>query len=531
MSRDAELGADSDREFGVKSVNSRSRKAARSPSLRQSNHARIPASPSSVRTSSSNISYHTPISPSPLQYQYSTESSNSTNSTDISSSQGGHQHHPYAQRHTQPKSPPPVSHARWHSQNEARRRSSEADARESSNGEGESSIADSLIGGLDTVQQHYATAYSAAELKTFHCEQVRKMPMSGLDPSMLIGFLCRDEAEWADFRRRVGELSRTIFSIQDEPPVWTLDSDDNMGLESISDPEDEGGDSEGGEEEGGDEDGDGEGVEEDGVEIEVEGVDFEEEEEAVEEERRRERRRQAKAKRANNDDGSDEFFDTRSRSSAEGERGRLGAGASRSRSDTEEDPVGPITPGPGARFAMGDEPEDDDDDDWVDPSVPSPPPSRRSTGPVLVEAIEAPRKDKGKGSKGKGKERKKTGPGLVPVVRPAVLGAPQTQTQAGGGKKKGAKKGRHVRSGGWEGEPEGAEQEHYLFPSAGTDNEADGYGSEEATPLDRSRVNTATPGVAKGSGEDVGAGKRMNTARARDGGRTQSGGVKGVLTE
>ena len=65
------------------------------------------------------------------------------------------------------------------------------------------------------------------------------MPMSGLDPSMLIGFLCRDEGEWADFKRRVGELPRTIFSVQDEPPAWTLDSDDNMGLESISDPEDE----------------------------------------------------------------------------------------------------------------------------------------------------------------------------------------------------------------------------------------------------------------------------------------------------
>lgn len=60
---------------------------------------------------------------------------------------------------------------------------------------------------LDPVQQHYCTAYTAAELKTFHCERVRKMPLSGLDPSMLIGFLCRDEAEWWDFRKRVGEVS------------------------------------------------------------------------------------------------------------------------------------------------------------------------------------------------------------------------------------------------------------------------------------------------------------------------------------
>ncbi|KAF9536099.1 hypothetical protein CPC08DRAFT_731702, partial [Agrocybe pediades] len=58
---------------------------------------------------------------------------------------------------------------------------------------------------LDPIQLHYCTAYSAAELKTFHCERDRKMPLSGLDPSMLIGFLVRDEKDWRHFRRRVGE--------------------------------------------------------------------------------------------------------------------------------------------------------------------------------------------------------------------------------------------------------------------------------------------------------------------------------------
>lgn len=61
--------------------------------------------------------------------------------------------------------------------------------------------------GLDPVQEHYVTAYHAAELKTFHCERVRKMPLSGLDPSMLIGFLCKDEADWRDFRKRIGDVS------------------------------------------------------------------------------------------------------------------------------------------------------------------------------------------------------------------------------------------------------------------------------------------------------------------------------------
>ncbi|KAJ7712211.1 hypothetical protein B0H16DRAFT_1814741 [Mycena metata] len=51
-------------------------------------------------------------------------------------------------------------------------------------------------------------------------------------------FVCRDEAEWVDLRRRVKELPRTIFAIVDEPPMWPgADDDDDMGLENISDSE------------------------------------------------------------------------------------------------------------------------------------------------------------------------------------------------------------------------------------------------------------------------------------------------------
>jgi cysteine protease ATG4 len=52
----------------------------------------------------------------------------------------------------------------------------------------------------------YGRAYSVAELQTFHSERVRKMPLSGLDLSILVGFVCRDEAEWVDLRRRVKEV-------------------------------------------------------------------------------------------------------------------------------------------------------------------------------------------------------------------------------------------------------------------------------------------------------------------------------------
>ncbi|KAH9980532.1 hypothetical protein BJV74DRAFT_101947 [Russula compacta] len=159
-------------------------------------HHRSPTSPASSRTGSSTFSYRAPASPSPLSKQLSTSSSSS----------GG-------------------AHARWHST-------------------GVNGAASELSGaasdtGLDNTQMHYVTAYSAAELRTFHCERVRKMPLSGLDPSMLIGFLCKNEADWIDLRQRVTELfknHRTIFSIVDEPPSWSEVED---SLESMSEPEEE----------------------------------------------------------------------------------------------------------------------------------------------------------------------------------------------------------------------------------------------------------------------------------------------------
>ncbi|KAG6907546.1 hypothetical protein DXG01_008532 [Tephrocybe rancida] len=85
-----------------------------------------------------------------------------------------------------------------------------------------------MASGLDPLQDFYVSAYPPAELRTFHCERIRRMPLSGLDPSMLIGFLCKDEADWQDFSIRVGE---------EEPSTWPVDFDDNMGLESISEPD------------------------------------------------------------------------------------------------------------------------------------------------------------------------------------------------------------------------------------------------------------------------------------------------------
>ena len=60
---------------------------------------------------------------------------------------------------------------------------------------------------LTAAAHWYAEAYPDAQLRTFHCERVKKMPMSGLDPSMLLGFLVQDEADFEDFCDRVAKVS------------------------------------------------------------------------------------------------------------------------------------------------------------------------------------------------------------------------------------------------------------------------------------------------------------------------------------
>ena len=185
---DRELTPESDREV------SRNQSSPRG----HSHHQRAPTSPSSVRTgASSSFSYHAPLSPSPLQQQFSQSSS----STASSESNDGDESHARHQVPLQPysRSPPSgVHHARWRSasQSQSRQASPASDM-----------LLERELTGLDPVQEHYVTAYHSSELKTFHCERVRKMPLSGLDPSMLLGFLCKDEADWWDFKKRVGDVS------------------------------------------------------------------------------------------------------------------------------------------------------------------------------------------------------------------------------------------------------------------------------------------------------------------------------------
>ncbi|BEJ01420.1 hypothetical protein CcaverHIS631_0601020 [Cutaneotrichosporon cavernicola] len=97
-----------------------------------------------------------------------------------------------------------------------------------------SSVASSLRARLpvDPQTQWYASAYSEDKLRTFHCDRVKKLPLSGLDPSMLLGFLVQSEVEFDDFCDRVAKLPQKIFAVQDELQAWSDDEDG--ALESVS---------------------------------------------------------------------------------------------------------------------------------------------------------------------------------------------------------------------------------------------------------------------------------------------------------
>jgi cysteine protease ATG4 len=168
--------------------------------------------------------------------------------------------------------------------------------------------------------------------------------------------------------------------------------------------------------------------------------------------------------------------------------------------DTEDsDPMRPVTPGGGSRAshdlevdvqeedrerdmngkedrkAANDFDEVDDDDDWVDPSLPTPiqnsPPPPEQVPPL------AKGKSKSNGSGGSGKKSKRSKKSAVPVVK-----TPSPPAQS------------------------------FPFPRSAEDHSQPQTQSQDVNNSNRSEKP-----------------KRMHTARARDGGRTQSGGVRGVL--
>ncbi|KAG0142311.1 hypothetical protein CROQUDRAFT_97666 [Cronartium quercuum f. sp. fusiforme G11] len=101
----------------------------------------------------------------------------------------------------------------------------------------------------ERLEEFYSRAYSDTSLRTFHPEKVRRMTISAMDPSMLVGFLVRDEADWEDLTRRIRSFKPPLFHIADVTPAWMKPStgrestdfrpsdDSDLGVDSWSDNE------------------------------------------------------------------------------------------------------------------------------------------------------------------------------------------------------------------------------------------------------------------------------------------------------
>ena len=66
-----------------------------------------------------------------------------------------------------------------------------------------------------------AAEYTVEEIATCHTRRLRGLDIKEMDPSMLMGFLIRDENDWEDFKRRVNEVrgKKIVNVYAREPPV------------------------------------------------------------------------------------------------------------------------------------------------------------------------------------------------------------------------------------------------------------------------------------------------------------------------
>jgi cysteine protease ATG4 len=88
------------------------------------------------------------------------------------------------------------------------------------------------------------TDYTDEELASVHTRRLRSIKISEMDPSMLLGFLIRDDKDWEDWRRRVSEVKgKAIVRVYDKAPPGDGQTKEREGavdeVETFDDTEDE----------------------------------------------------------------------------------------------------------------------------------------------------------------------------------------------------------------------------------------------------------------------------------------------------
>ncbi|KAI0153332.1 hypothetical protein GGR57DRAFT_492417 [Xylariaceae sp. FL1272] len=81
--------------------------------------------------------------------------------------------------------------------------------------------------------------YTSEDINTCHTRRLRRLHVKEMDPSMLIGFLIRDQEDWEDWRRGVKHVQgKAIIHVSDHDPVAQMKEQDTDILdvvESLSD--------------------------------------------------------------------------------------------------------------------------------------------------------------------------------------------------------------------------------------------------------------------------------------------------------
>lgn len=72
----------------------------------------------------------------------------------------------------------------------------------------------------------------------FHCQNIRSVPLSELDPSLAFGFYCKDRADLCSLWAQLSSLSSEKFpviSVGTSKPDYTYDADDmDLSLDGLS---------------------------------------------------------------------------------------------------------------------------------------------------------------------------------------------------------------------------------------------------------------------------------------------------------
>ncbi|KAK7943242.1 cysteine protease ATG4 [Apiospora aurea] len=83
-----------------------------------------------------------------------------------------------------------------------------------------------------------ASDYTQEEVDTCHTRKLRRLHIKEMDPSMLIGFLIRDQQDWQDWRRSVKHVQgKSIIHVSDHDPVAQAGEQDSAinQVEAMSD--------------------------------------------------------------------------------------------------------------------------------------------------------------------------------------------------------------------------------------------------------------------------------------------------------